>query len=76
MICNDLPALQFSVQTNGAGICIDMADKSQIDSALRKIDDRYEEFSEAAYRLYDSISMEDIVCRIIARATHHSPRIY
>lgn len=68
MICSDLPALQFSVQTNNAGICTNMADRGQIESALRELDLDYARFSKAACQLYESIDLRSIIQGVIKKA--------
>ena len=64
MICNELPSLQYSVEANNAGICVDMADGEQIESAIKKINNNYDSFSIAALQLYDSIDVHKIVQHI------------
>jgi len=65
MICSDMPALQFLVQTNNAGICVDMADRGKIESAFRMIDDNYAVYSSAASQLYDSVNIGAVIQHII-----------
>jgi len=65
MLCNALPALQFSVQENNAGICVEMEDKSEIESALRMIDSKYTAYSRAASQLYDSVNIGDIIQKVL-----------
>ncbi len=71
MLCNDLPPLQLDVQANGAGLCVDIQDSRQIASALREIDDKYDSFSQAAQRLYDSIDTRNIMRSIMDRVSLH-----
>jgi hypothetical protein len=65
LICNNLPALQFAVGDRNAGVCVDMNDQLQIESALLTIDNHYEQFSRAAKQLYDSVDIRDIIRQIM-----------
>lgn len=67
MICNDLPPLRTEVQSNGAGLCVDIQDSQQIKSALTTIDADYEVFSRNAHGLYDSVDTQRIISSVIAR---------
>ena len=71
MICGDLPALQTMVEANGAGICVNMEDSTQIASALREIDDNYESFSQNSRKLYDSVDIHGIIRNIVDSAGLH-----
>jgi len=64
--------LQFSVEANNAGVCVDMNDRMQIESALRKMDDNYELFSRASQQLYESVDIRAIIRLIIDRACIHN----
>lgn len=68
MLCNDLPPLQMSVGATGAGLCIDIEDSREIATALKKIDNHYESFSQNSLKLFDSVDVHKIVERVIERA--------
>lgn len=73
MLCNNLPTLQASVQTHGAGLCVDTENSDQVMSALTTIDENYQVFRNNAQQYYDSIDIRSIVQSIMDQS-HSSKR--
>lgn len=65
MICNEIPGLQYSVEANSCGICTDTDNPVSIVDAIMKIDANYNEYSENANKMYDSINLLEVVNHVI-----------
>jgi len=67
MLCNDIPGLKYTVETAGAGCCIDEFDKDSIIRAIRKIDVHYESFKSATKEFYLSVDNSEVLRSIIMK---------
>ena len=65
MICNQIPGLEYTVQSNNCGVCTDTDDPDAIINAIRLIDSNYHEYSENARKMYDSIDLNIIIKQVI-----------
>ena len=54
---NDLPGLEYSIGSAGAGRCVDFDDKDAIIEAIKDIDNKYEEYSSNATKFYNSFDV-------------------
>jgi hypothetical protein len=68
MLCEDLPALRFSVDVRAAGRCVDFQDLDAVKSALLEIDADYASFSRSARQLFESVDTRQILSQVLARA--------
>jgi len=64
VIGNRIPGLEFTVQSSGAGCCVDMT-PSAIESAIQRIEKHYDEFSKNSRRFFDAVDVRAIVASIL-----------
>jgi glycosyltransferase involved in cell wall biosynthesis len=65
---NNIPGLEATIGKHGAGLCVPISEDA-IAQALAEIDRRYSDMSRRATGMYDEVSVEDIVDRVIKGAS-------
>lgn len=71
MIANDIPGLKYTVGAYKAGLCIDTNDSKAIQDAINLIDSNYQNFSNNAKSLYDSVDISVMVLNILTDYQAH-----
>lgn len=61
MIANDIPGLADTVGKYHAGLCIDTESAEEIKDAILKIKANYQEYSEGALNLYNSVDVKALI---------------
>ena len=68
VISNDLPALRYQFAVDKNGECFNEFDKEKIKQVILKIDNNYDEYSNAARKFFDSVDVSEIVQTIVNKA--------
>nr|WP_067063855.1 glycosyltransferase [Mucilaginibacter sp. L294] len=64
MLANNIPGLINTVGHFGAGVCIDMDNVQQIKNAIEDIDNNYQKYQEASYKMFFSIDVKEKINKI------------
>lgn len=67
VLCNELPGLKWLLDSNKAGLAIDITNVKDIKKAIIEIDNNYEEYSKNAERLYNSVNNKETIHNVLIR---------
>ncbi len=61
MLCNDIPGLKYTVESAGAGFCVDENDFESIKKGIINISEHYCNYQNNATKFNDSVKTKDII---------------
>lgn len=61
VLCNELPGLKWLLDSNKAGLAVDITNVEEIKKAILEIDNNYQEYSKNAQNLYCSVDNKNTI---------------
>lgn len=67
VLCNELPGLKWLLDSNKAGLAVDITSVEDIKKAILEIDNNYQEYSKNAQNLYNSVDNKNTIRVALSR---------
>lgn len=67
VLCNELPGLKWLLDSNKAGLAVDITNVKEIKKAIIEIDNNYEEYSKNAEKLYNSVNNKETIYNVLSK---------
>ncbi len=65
VIANDIPGLKYTIESSGAGVCVDDSDVNSIINGIIKVDKEHDLFSARARFFYESADNKTMISQIV-----------
>ncbi len=65
VLCNELPGLKWLLDSNKAGLAVDITSVEEIKKAILEIDNNYQEYSQNAHKLYNSVDNKETIKNVL-----------
>lgn len=66
MLANNIPGLVYTVGDKKAGCCIDMSNSSEIEKAIKDIDENYKIYNRNSYSMFNSFDIKKSIIAMVS----------
>lgn len=67
VLCNELPGLKWLLDSNKAGLAVDINSVEEIKEAILEIDNNYQEYRRNAEKLYNSVDNKETIKKALSK---------
>ncbi len=75
MICNDIPGLKYTVESAGAGFCVDDTNSESIKNGIISISKNYHEYQKKSSKFFKSVDTKEIINTVLLNLENNEPAI-